>query len=150
MSAFLIKTNNTTDIIFHFNTELIQVIKQVEGVKFDNYKKRWTMPTFNFQKLTEKLHKNNIPYIVDDNTTDLPKRAVFGDKTNISDNSTNTIKVIQEDDSIRIKLPIALASFNLIKQVEHTRDYNKKEMIKTDINSFKKVCIDNEIKTSQS
>lgn len=76
MSAYLFKKVNRTDILFHYNAVMISVIKQVEGVRFDNNQKRWTLSTSNLPKLIEKFQECDIPYVIDVNTDSPPRSNI--------------------------------------------------------------------------
>jgi len=52
---------------------MISVIKQVEGVRFDNIQKRWTLPTSNLQNHIEKYVECDIPYTINVNKESLPR-----------------------------------------------------------------------------
>jgi len=162
MSAYLFKKVNRTDILFHYNPKMISVIKQVEGVRFDNIQKRWTLPTSNLQNLIEKFVECDIPYIIDVNTESPPRsnspvlptsvnniqpRKIFGDITNTQQQDTSrTVRVIEKiDGSTVIKLPIQTEIYHTIKHVDHSRNYEKKEMLINNISELSKVCKENGI-----
>ena len=149
MSVFLIKTNKYTEIIFHFNRSIITIIKQVDDVRFDINKKRWIVPTCDFNIIIEKLKANNIAYYIDDQTaiTHVPAKKALNDITN-----TESLKFKMDDnlDQVYINLPIAPQLFHTIKNLSHVRDYNKNQMMIKGYAAFKKVCEDNNISTSQN
>lgn len=145
MSVFLIKTNKFTEIIFYFNKSIIEIIKQVDDVRFDINKKRWTVPTCNIRILTEKLKANDILYYIDDQTSSssqLPARRAFSDITNME---ILKVKIDNEMDQVYINLPIAPQLFHTLKKLDHVRDYNKNQMIIKGYAAFKKTCEDNNI-----
>lgn len=161
MSAYLFKYVNRTDILFHYNPVMISVIKQVEGVRFDNNQKRWTLPTSNLSKLLEKFKECGIPYVIDVNSNspvktnssvlpssiNIQPRKGLSDITNTQQQDTSrTVRVIKKNDGIIvIRLPIQTEIFHRIKHVEHTRDYEKKEMYINNISELEKVCSENGI-----
>lgn len=164
MSVFLIKTNNITEIIFHFNRSIIEIIKQLNDTSFSTNKKRWIVPTSSIGILTEKLEANDIKYYIDDqtSTTQVPAKRALSDQTSITHmpakrvlsditNSQNLkVKIDDKNDVVYINLPIAPQLFHAVKNLDHVRDYSKNQLIIKGYAAFKKLCEVNNINIAQN
>ena len=58
--VFLIQNQQTTDVIFRFDTETLNIVKSVENVRFSN--KRWIVPNGKMDELKEKFLDRKISY----------------------------------------------------------------------------------------